>query len=323
MNLKHLFIACLFLSRFPEIYAQPINNTASYRAIPAGKYIRFYYDNDFFTSTDGNYTQGLNFEIVHPAISKSPLGKLLVSLKGSEKKYGMSLEHLGYTPSSIRHVEIIYRDRPFSATLYLKTFKQSFDTTRNILLTSLIELGGIGPVAGGEWMQKTIHRNLNNIEPLGWHNQIKNDVVINYSIILEKALIPESDNFMLSSITKLNAGTLRNNIATGFSATGGKFSNPFFTVVPLENKFHIKFYASSLINIIGYDASLQGGLFNRSSPYTIDAHNLSRVVWSSEAGIIIQLKKLSLEYFQHLKSREFKTGTYHRWGGIRIGLNFG
>ncbi len=319
MHLKSFLIACLFLFRILESLAQPINTADSYRIISGSKYTRFYYDNDFFTSTDGNYSQGINLEIVNPGLRKFPLTKLLVSIGSGVKKYGIAFEHLAYTPTSIRNEEIIIGDRPFAACFYLKTFKLSSDTVRNMLFSSALDAGVIGKNAGGEWMQKTIHRNLNNIEPLGWDNQVKNDIILNYDITFEKALMPYSKGVMFSSISKLSAGTLRDNFGSGFSVMAGKFDNPFFTNTNSGNDFQYKIYSSTLITLIGYDASLQGGLFNNDSPYTIAAKDISRLVVSSEAGITIQFKKLSAEYFQVIKSREFNTGEYHRWGGIRIG----
>lgn len=320
MKFKAFIITGLFLLKAIESFGQPINNTASFRTISGSKYVRFYYDNDFFTSTDGNYSQGINLEVVHPAMRILPFYKILFSLKRSELKYGIALEHLAYTPSSIRHEEIIFGDRPFAAGLYLKTFKISIDTLRNISFSTTLDLGVIGNRAGGEWMQKTIHRNLNNIEPLGWNNQINNDLVLNYDITFEKVLFPLSNGFMFSSISKLSAGTLRDNAGTGFSVMAGKFNNPFYSLTDSGKAYQIKIYAATLITFIGYDASLQGGFFNRESPYTISARDLSRIVLSSEAGLTFQYKKLFIEYFQQIKSREFKTGEYHRWGGIRLGL---
>ncbi len=319
MHIKSFLIVGLLLFRILEILGQPINNTVSFRTISESKYTRFYYDNDFFTSTDGNYSQGINLEVVNLALKKFPLSKLLVSIDSSVKKYGIALEHLAYTPTSIRNEEIIYGDRPFAACFYFKTFKLSVDTVRNLLLSSAIIAGVIGNNAGGEWMQKTIHRNLNNIEPLGWDNQIKNDIILNYDITFEKALMPYRKMVTFSSISKLSVGTLRDNFGTGFSVMAGIFDNPFYTSTDSGNDFQCKIYSSTLITLIGYDASLQGGLFNNASPYTISAKDITRLVLSSEAGITIQFKKLSAEYFQEIKSREFKTGKYHRWGGIRLG----
>lgn len=320
MSLKSFLIICIFTFRVLTGIAQPINNTAAYRSVSGSKYIRFYYDNDFFTSTDENYTQGILLEVAHPGLRKFPFSKLLISLRESEIKYGIAVEHLAYSPGSIRHEEIIYGDRPFAATLTLNTFKISRDTIHGHILSSSINAGVLGKWAGGEWMQKTIHRNLNNIEPLGWDNQIGNDLIINYEITFEKELTSYKKNFLVYGISTLNAGTATDNLNAGLCFMLGRFDNPFKTANISEKDLHYKLYSSSMISLIGYDATLQGGLFNDKSPYTISSADLSRIVLSTEAGITVQYKRIFLEYFQEIKSREFNTGVYHRWGGIRLGL---
>ncbi len=311
-----------FLIQVVIIKAQPIDNTSVYRNLQNKSYFRFYYDNDFFTATDDYYSQGINLEYVSPHLANFPLNKLLIKLKNHPVTYGVALEHLAYTPTSIRHLEIIYGDRPFASCLYFKAFAVTGDTIKKFRISSTINIGIIGNLAGGEWMQKTIHRNLNNIEPLGWEHQIKNDVVINYNFTYEKLLTSYKNNLSVSSISTIAAGTLFNNAGSGFCLMAGYFTNPFLTENTFAKNSQLKFYNKSLINFIGYDATLQGGFFNSSSPYIIKGKDLTRITFSSEAGINYQYKKIYLEYFQEILTKEFRTGTYHRWGGIRVGLGF-
>ena len=76
------------------------------------------------------------------------------------------------------------------------------------------------------------------------------------------------------------------------------------------------------MTFVGYDATLQGGLFNKSSPYTIRAMDLSRIKVENNFGVLFTFRKLFLEYFQTIMTKEFKKGNFHRWGGIKIGLSF-
>ena len=152
--------------------AQAIDNTAIFRSVNESNYIRFSYDNDFFTATDQYYTQGLNFEIVNTRFQKNPINKLLLKYKDGNNKYGIALEHDGYTPSSIRHEEIIFNDHPFVAALMLKTFSISVNKNGTNRINTSLSLGLFGPGAFGMEMQKSIHKALKNIEPLGWQNQI-------------------------------------------------------------------------------------------------------------------------------------------------------
>jgi hypothetical protein len=85
--------------------------------------------------------------------------------------------------------------------------------------------------------------------------------------------------------------------------------------------FHL--YAQPMINAVGYDATLQGGLiFNTDSPYTLSAQEIERLTFQFNYGAVLSFRSLYLEYFQTFLTREFETGLQHRWGGIRIGVAF-
>lgn len=313
------FLIIFFLFKILISHAQKIDNTVSFRDINRDSYFRFHYDNDFFTATDYYYTQGFNFEFVNPCFKKNPINKILFHLPGSNVRYGMSLEHNGFTPTSIRHVEIIKNDRPFAAALMLKSFSISTDTIHHTRLTSNFSVGIIGPGAFGGEMQKTIHRWLNNIQPLGWEHQIQNDIVLNYSLTHEKEMLRDNKWFQLSSIIHLDIGTLTDNLQTGFTLCAGKINHPFNR---RNNKYNIYFYNQPLIAFIGYDATLQGGIFNHSSPYVISESTISRITFQDNSGIVFSSRKIYLEYYQTILSKEFETGKYHRWGGIKIGWVF-
>ena len=140
------------------MYSQTIDNTSTYRSMNSPGYFRFHYENDYFTASDYYYSQGINFELCTPSLKKNPLMVLLPELKNNYNSYGLALEHVVYTPTSIRHTEIIYNDRPFAAYIALKTFLISTDTLNHQRLSSTFSTGVIGKAAFGEGMQKNIHK---------------------------------------------------------------------------------------------------------------------------------------------------------------------
>ena len=274
---KIFFIAVMVIEPF-FVYCQEIVNTASFSNIQSEGYFRFHYDNDFFTATDQYYTQGINLELVHPSLNNFPLSKLLLHFKNSKSKYGISIEHNAFSPSSIRHPEILYDDHPFAACIMLKTFAISFDSISNSGLSSVITIGAIGPVAFGEWMQKSIHKGLKNIEPLGWENQIHNDVILNYNLSYQKHFLKIRNVMSFNMNTQIDVGTLKDQLKIGFTTMLGKFNNVFNYDKFNNYKFQFYLYSQPFLSFVGYDATLQGGLFNRSSPYTIRADDISRII---------------------------------------------
>src|SRR5882672_6650229 len=188
-------------------YAQHISNTALYRNISSPNYFRINYENDYFSGTDIYYTQGINLEYVSPAVGKLWSSKLLVHSASRENKFGIALEHEGFTPTSISHPEILYGDRPFAACLFLKIFSMVNDAGRRERISSALSAGVIGPAAGGKEMQEAIHRWLNDKQPQGWQNQIRNDLILNYQVEYDRGLLARSNYFSLSTKAGARAGT--------------------------------------------------------------------------------------------------------------------
>lgn len=178
----------------------------------------------------------------------------------------------------------------------------------------------MGPAALGYEIQDNIHRWLKNPLPHGWEYQVKNDIIINYQLNYEKRLVLLADNFLLNAAAEARLGTLNDKLAGGFNFMAGRFNKRFTPVTYNKRKTEYYFYAQSRMNFVGYDASLQGGVFNRNSPYTISASDLSRINFQADAGIILNFKKFYLSYTQSYLTKEFRTGRYHRWGGLSAGF---
>lgn len=225
MHLKKIFPGFLLSIMTAVGYGQAIDNIAISRDINSNRYFRLNYENDYFSATDQYYTQGINLEFVHPALSKFPVSGILLHLKGGSHKYGLSVEHDAYTPTSISSSEILYGDRPFAACLFLKTFKLSVDTVKHQRLSAAFSAGVIGPYAGGENMQRSIHRWLGDIPPVGWDNQIQNDVILNYQLAYEKKIFSWRRFISFSSDAKIRAGTLNDKLNGGFTMMIGNFDS--------------------------------------------------------------------------------------------------
>lgn len=312
------FILFIFLCCVAK--AQLVDNSSTFRNINHNSYFRFHYDNDYFTRTDEYYTQGITFEYVHPSIQKFLLAKLLWKPYTANPQYGITLNVFGYTPTSIRSDSILYGDRPFNSNISLKTFLIQVDEVHKQQLSSAFSIGVMGPAALGYQMQDNIHRWLGNTIPHGWQYQIKNDIIINYQLNYEKQLLSAGNNFLLNGTAEARAGTLNDKVSGGFNFMAGRFNKRFLPVTYKKRKAEYYFYTQGRVNFIGYDATMQGGLFNRKSPYTIATNDITRATFQADAGVIVNFKKLYLSYAQSLLTKEFRTGKYHRWGGISIGF---
>ncbi len=312
--------SAILLFLFPFIlFAQKIDHSVSFRGIQSDSYFRFNYENDYFAATDENYTQGYNFELVLPVFKKNPLNHLFIIPKESTAQYGLAIEHIGYTPNHYERPEIQIGNRPFAAAIMLKSFVIATDTIRKSRLTSSLSLGLIGPGAFGEEMQVGIHKATGNKEPLGWHNQIKNDVVFNYRLSFEKQLLTYRELFTLQGLSSVQLGTLFTNASLGFNTTIGIVNSPFTNP---KKGLALYLYSQPIVSVVGYDATLQGGVFNHRSPYTIPNSDKERFTAQLEYGLILQTRTLYIEFSRSLITREIATLGSAAWGGMKFGFTF-
>lgn len=318
-----LIIGLCFSCCSSGISAQVIDCISSFREV-GDKLLRLHVDNDYFTTTDEYYTYGITLEFAHPVLRSSPLNLLLLKPAHADYRYGAALAYFCYTPRSLSSNEILYGDRPFSGNLVLSSFLTARDSLRGIRISSSIILGIIGQGAGGRESQQAVHRLTDNVDPCGWQYQIQNDLIVNYQINYEKRLTASSHSILLSYCSELRVGTHTDKLKAGLSFMAGKFEDPYCTATDRkpDKKIRWHLYGQLQPAFVLYDATLQGGLFNKQNPYTIPASDIRRFTVQADYGIVITLRRFSLEYCQSFLSPEFSGGLSHRWGGIRIGFLF-
>ncbi|MDZ4794802.1 MAG: lipid A deacylase LpxR family protein [Bacteroidota bacterium] len=316
--LQKLIICFGTIAILQNAVAQVIDNSSTFKNINNSSYFRFHYDNDFFTNTDYYYSQGITLEYVHPALKNTPLSGLLIKIPKSQVKAGLTFNLFGYTPTSTISNTILYGDRPFEGSMSLKLFVISTDPVKHKRLASALSLGVIGTAALGEEIQTNIHRWTGNKIPKGWQHQVKNDIILNYQLNMEKKLFA-SNAFLLNVEGEMRAGTLHDRLGAGINFMAGHFNDPYSGINKKKVQYYL--YGQSRVNVIGYDATMQGGLFNRKSPYTISSGDVSRITFQADAGVELHFRKLFFSYHQSYLSKEFRTGKTHRWGGVSLGFS--
>jgi lipid A 3-O-deacylase len=315
---------CLFFILITGCFAasaQLIDYSYTFRTLQQKKYFRFHYDNDYFTKTDYYYSQGITLEYVHPSIKKFLPAKLLLQPAAASLQYGISFNIFGYTPTSIRSDDILLGDRPYASCMSISTFAMASDSVRQQRISTNITVGVIGPAAQGEQIQTGIHRWLKNVLPKGWQHQVQNDLILNYGLSYEKELLNLHDNVLLNYTAELRLGTLNDKLSGGFNFMAGNFDNPYQSAGTNKKKVTYYLFGQSRLHLIGYDATLQGGLLNRKSDYTFPPAAISRIVYQADAGIVLNFRNLFLSYTQSFLTKEFSTGLYHRWGGLSMGYS--
>lgn len=304
-----------------HLSAQKIDNTPSFRNIMSDSYSRVHYDNDTFSGTDRNYTMGYSVEVVSPFFRNNPVNFIFIKPKNSVTKYGIATENIGFSPGNIQSREIQQGERPFSAVFMLKSFAIATNSLNQSRLTSSFNIGVIGPGAFGEEVQVYVHKSTGKPIPEGWHNQMKNDLVLNYEVGYEKQVFRALNCLSLITNSNLRLGTLYTNASLGASATVGIINSPFTTEYQ-RKPIRLYCYSQVIGSLIGYDATLQGGAFNNRNSYIIPASDLERFTGQLNYGLVLQAKILYFEYFRTALTREFAYGDPTKWGGLKLGVQF-
>ncbi len=284
--------------------------------------LKLNFENDLITyaNTDRYFTSGLGFELQSARLSRLPVQKLMIPYRRKAfVTYTLSVVQDIYTPSDTRIKPLMNNDRPYASTLYFGFRKSISDRQCGLKITSQLDAGFIGPGSAGAYLQTLVHRTFpTNDLPLGWKTQIKSDLILNYSVLAQKAII-RNKNLNLLAGADAKAGTLYNTAGVGLELKAGR-QYPIFGLDKNSPQPTIEYYffAKTYVHAVAYNALLQGGLLNRENVYTLKSSEIKRVVGNAEAGFHIMYKGVGLEVAQYYLSPEFKSSMWHKWGRISL-----
>lgn len=185
-------------------------------------------ENDLFGGTDCNYTNGLRMEWVRPAEAFSPwlhrAARIqpFVDLKGADLRDGFAVSHTLYTPRDITLAAPPADDHPYASHLSLQWFATA--AQENAENTVAIDLGLIGPLAGGAIVQESWHQLLDGEEPRGWDSQLHNELVFAVSgQRVHRYAGPTLAGLETDAMTHagLTLGTLRTALSAGVTVRAG------------------------------------------------------------------------------------------------------
>ena len=321
--MKHrLLFGFLLLATCPALAAPAPPDTL--RPLSPDRLLAYTYANDLFFGTDYYFTQGMTLNWVHPVLARSPVNLLLPSgPAGSTQHHGIRLRYDGFTPLSIRDAAIRVGDRPYAAYLYAALYRAA--SQRQQRLTTALEIGFIGPAAGGKGLQIKLHELTRNARPLGWDYQISNDLVLGYRARYERLLLAAPGTAELLGTAEASLGTLYTNGSAGLHLRAGRLNTYFANLGgvspasrPGRRPWQVYGESTAEIRAIGYDASLQGGLLNRSSPYTLATRDVRRAVLRGTVGFVLAHNGLRFAATATQVSPEFAGGRWHRWGQLGL-----
>jgi len=284
-------------------------------------------ENDAYLATlnDRYYTNGL-FIYFRRAINADKVNE-----KVEKKTYEISAGQKMYTPYWGQVAKKEDQDRPFAGYLYAGAAYSIFYVKESVLKTS-IEIGTVGPNSLAEDAQKFLHKTVGFYTPAGWEYQVKNELAVNFSGNYSKLIHRSSDNAVdFSGQGYVNLGTTFSGLGTSLLFRAGRlnqlFNSAYHNAVIGDSKTkslnnsEFFFYAKPQLNIVAYDATIQGSLFNNNSPVTFE---VKPIVFEQQFGVNYSSKRFTADFNIIFKTKEVKSvAKAQNYGGLSLYYRFG
>lgn len=283
----------------------------------------FQYSNDFFTGTDRYFTQGIELDYKADSLKaylpKTPL--FIKPTKIVKTNYSLGLDYFGFTPKDPYPVAVQLNDRPFANVFIINATTESYLKKNKIKVMAALKLGLIGPLSGGEFVHKTIHKATGNRFPRGWDNQIKNDLLLSYEASLTKHFKLVDNLLEIEAFFEVEVGTYKVRQLLGGTLKAGKL-NSFEALAQDQKMNEYYLFLSPRISRVYFDATLQGGIIKRDSPYQLNSSDVEDYVGSLDIGVHLGFKSFSLQYEQAWMTKEFSFGEKHSFGKLSLLFNY-
>lgn len=122
-------------------------------------------ENDVWTGSDTQYTQGLELEYRYRT-------------EGPWTEEAHSIRNTLYTPQDITIATPQPDDHPW-ASMTAYTYKRGHPMENDVYYEEGFVFGVVGPWSGGEQIQSDFHKLIGSPHPEGWANQIPNEPIVN------------------------------------------------------------------------------------------------------------------------------------------------
>lgn len=267
--------------------------------------------NDVFylpLKTDRYFTSGLRVEYGSLRRGKPTLGE---STNSTTRQYWQLRQHI-YTPENIESAVIVIDDRPFASYLVLSRGKEYCEELLGFDLLNEWTAGILGKYSGGGRMQNAFHDMVEFAERIpGWVHEVKPDLILNYRLQLIRSF-KYGRRLRLNPRAAARLGSLHTDASAGLTAS--------LIALQLNPDRQLRLELSGDVRLVGYNATLSGGLFNRDDRYrgVVRPH---RLVGRGSLDAFVDYDGWQLRGGVTTLSSEFDGGKPHIWAwfGLRTG----
>jgi hypothetical protein len=324
-------------------------------------YVIFQLDNDLFTGSDRDYTNGARFAYMQPikrermnqfqdwlhdmtGAGENPFFSHLTSFVGEDDivyDWGFGLTQLMFTPQDPQALQAPEGQRPYAGWLGAEFSLHAKD--QDALSSVIFSIGVTGKYSLAEETQEWVHRNISD-SPIfqGWDSQVPAELTLNLNIDRKHRLgwlaeatddwVVEFDGYMEWGAA---LGNFRTDAYLGTLVRSG-YNLPVQYMTP---RIRVGSYSHSLFIREGHrfsSVSLYafGGVRGSAVLHDITLDGpvfksyespVSSETWVGELllGFGVRFKQLSVTYSRTFRTEEFESQeTGHQFGSIQIGLGF-
>lgn len=285
-------------------------------------YLNFHYDNDGANDLDRYYTFGLKASAL---FQTNPDGSNFLTLPLIDNRSfahfsAFSIGQQSFTPINTRSSELQIDDRPYAGWLWAGygLYQTGPDQSDGME----IQLGVVGPSAGGEEIMTWFHEVMGYDLPRGWQHQLNDELGIviayehkwkfdiwNITETFKADLIPNIDFAFGNVHTYLNTGARIRvgwNLPDNFGMSSIKpasESNLPFSSGKEEKINNFRFYVFGLAQVRGVlrNIFLDGNTFS-------DSHRVDKNPFVAElgGGMRLQYKRFGFSISHQLRTEEFQ-----------------
>lgn len=233
---------------------------------------------------DGFYTSGLRFSADWSLIEG-----------GQARSWRWSLGQELYTASDIKlqPSQIAPNDHPYAGWLYVGLTRQVNEADGSWRRLGL-DLGCLGPCAGGEWTQTTLHRIINQPQPQAWSTQLHQE----WGAVLHGAWAPL--RWSLGRNADLTPA-LHGRLGNIFTDGGAELVMRAGRLNQFPQQPALFGYLRLDARAVAHNATLQGGWFSSDPGRTVNA---KRAVGEIEIGLTWQRDRFAISAAVTRRSNE-------------------
>jgi len=295
--------------------------------------VKLYMENDLLSGQDSQYTGGSKIDVVYKIDNPDSLYNLL--FVDDSKSYcfrSFAIASQLYTPADLTKREPIYDDWSYAGWTYLESgiHKSSSKTLSSLI----IRVGMVGPSAGGEEIQKTIHKWTGSTQPKGWNNQLYDELGINLTYLYKKryeyetsdgwgvVYIPSVDVDLGNISTQASVGLFIRtgyNIAKDFGVSTISVSGESAIPAYKEQKSSLKKRWSYSFNFLLRGSAVAKDIFVEGNTFkdSIVVHERENFVGYIGVGFTLRYRSFALDFLQiHNTARAKDIDSSHTVGTL-------